>query len=197
MAAVDGKPARRQHAHDAVMSRPVSRRHAAALLLILATIVFVIGISAEPSLGGEATAERLAESADAISAERSEEAAESPSNEEAASEAEETGAPHDEAAEASEAIFGINPESTGAIAAAVVISLLLAAALWFWGTPGVLIVAALFALLFAALDLRELMNQLSQSRTSLVVIALAAALLHGGVALLAGLSLTQRSSSTV
>lgn len=179
------------------MSRPVSRRHAAALLLILATIVFVIGISAEPSLGGEATAERLAESADAISAERSEEAAESPSNEEAASEAEETGAPHDEAAAASEAIFGINPESPAAIAAAVVISLLLAAALWFWGTPGVLIVAALFALLFAALDLRELRNQLSQSRTSLVVIALAAALLHGGVALLAGLSLTQRSSSTV
>ncbi len=54
-----------------------------------------------------------------------------------------------------------------------------------------------FALLFAALDLREVVHQLQESRISLVVIALAAALLHGAVVVLAGLSLTQRSSSTV
>ena len=77
------------------------------------------------------------------------------------------------------------------------ISLALAAALWFSESPVILIVAAVFALLFAAFDLREVVHQLSESRLSLVVIALVAALLHGSVAVLAGLSLSQRSPSVV
>lgn len=172
------------------MSRPLSRRHTAAFLLIPATIVFAVGISAERFLVDEAFVALPAESADTANTESSEEEA-------TESQTEETTEPHDEATEASETILGINPESTAAIAAAVVISLLLAVALWFSDTPGVLIVAAIFALLFAALDLREVVHQLQESRISLVVIALAAALLHGAVVVLAGLSLTQRSSSTV
>jgi hypothetical protein len=184
------------------MMRSVSRRQAAALLLILATIVLVIGTSAERSLAGATTPAHPAESAGTVSGEGSEgggEAAEGHSEEgaekEAESQAEQATTPHDEAREATETILGINPESTGAIAAVVVISLLLAAALWLSGTAGVLIVAAIFALLVAALDLREVMHQLSESRMSLAAIALVAAILHGGVAVLAGLSLTQRPSS--
>jgi hypothetical protein len=182
---------------EGVMRRPVSRHHAAALLLVLATIIFVIGIRAERSLAGDATTARPAESADSVSTESSEEEAESHSDEEAETESqvEETTAPHDEATEASETILGINPESTGAIAAAVVLSLALAAALWFWGTPGVLIVTVFFALLFAALDLREVTHQLQESRISLAAIALVATILHSGAAVIAGLSLTQRPSS--
>ena len=105
--------------------------------------------------------------------------------------ADEAAEPHTEANETSETILGINPESTTAVAAAVVISLLLAAALYYWGTPATLIVAGVFALLFAALDLRELAHQLSEGRSSLVVLALLAAVLHAGVAVVAGLALTR------
>lgn len=182
------------------MSDRLSRRHAAALLLVLATIVFVIGISAERSLSIEATATRPAESTGPASSEdagEAGEAAEGHNEEEAAAEAqpEEATAPHDETTEASDTMMGIGRESTGAITVAVVISLALAAALWFSGAPGVLIVGAIFALLFAALDLREVVHQLSESRISLVVIALVAALLHGSAAMFAGSSLAQRSSS--
>ena len=46
------------------------------------------------------------------------------------------------------------------VAAAVMISLLVAASVWFWGTPAVLVVAVGVALLFAAFDLREVAHQL-------------------------------------
>jgi hypothetical protein len=96
--------------------------------------------------------------------------------------------------EASETMLGINPESTGAVAAAVIISLLLAAALWFWRTPAVLIVAVVFALLFVVLDLREVMHQLSEARGGFAAIALVAAVLHIGVALIAGRGLMRGDS---
>jgi hypothetical protein len=181
-------------------SHRLSSRHAAALLLVLATIVLVFGISAERSLAGEATATGPAESAGPMvseSAAEAGEAAEGHSDDEAAAETHnaETTAPHDEATEAGNTMLGIDPESTGAITTAVVISLALAAALWFSGTPGVLIVGAIFALLFAAFDVREVMHQLSESRISLVVIAFVAALLHGSAAMFGGSSLIQRSSS--
>ena len=198
------------------MTRPGSLRMAAALVLLLATVVFVIGISAERSLAGAAGEVRPAErsavtGAEERAAEGSEghvegEAAEESTNAAAVGGTEETegegeearadeAAPHNEADEASETILGINPESTGAVAAAVMVSLVLAAALWFWRTPAVLIVAAVFALLFAALDLREVAHQLSEARNGLAAIALLAAVLHVGVAVLAGLALTRRDAS--
>src|SRR4051812_30122299 len=135
-----------------MMSHRLSSRRAAALLLVLATIVLVIGISAERSLAAESTATRPAESAGPLvseSAAEAGEAAEGHSFEEAAAvtQNEEITAPHDEATQASNTMLGIDPESTGAITAAVAISLLLGAALWFSGTPGVLIVGVIFALL--------------------------------------------------
>jgi hypothetical protein len=104
--------------------------------------------------------------------------------------------PHSEASETSETILGINLESTSTVAAAVVISLLLAAALYFWGTPATLIVAGAVALLFAVLDLREVAHQLSEGRSGLVAVALLAAVLHAGAAVVAGLALTRREAST-
>lgn len=202
------------------MTRPGSLRMAAALVLLLATVVFVIGIAAERSLAGEAaevgTAENSAATSDGGVEEPAEEAGEGHEEGEAAEEspgeeavggteetagqgeeahADEAAAPHDEANEASETILGINPESTGAVAAAVVVSLVLAAALWFWGNPAVLIAAAAFALLFAVLDLREVAHQLAEARGGLAAIALLAAALHVGVAGLAGLALTRRDAS--
>ena len=184
------------------MTRPGSLRMAATLVLLLATVVFVTGISAERSLAGEAAEGRSGESsavtgAEAPAEEASEDHEEGEETEGEGEEAlaDEAAAPHDEANEASEEILGINPESTGAIAAAVVLSLVLAAALWFWGTPAVLIVAAVFALLFAALDLREVAHQLSEARSGLAAIALLAAVLHVGVAVIAGLALRRGDTS--
>src|SRR4030095_4209463 len=110
--------------------------------------------------------------------------------------ADEATTPHDEANEASETMLGINPEATGTVAAAVVVSVVLAAALWFWGTPAVLIVAAVVAVLFAALDLREVAHQLSEARSGLAAVALLAAVLHGSVAVIAVLALSRGTPST-
>jgi hypothetical protein len=77
----------------------------------------------------------------------------------------------------------------------VAISLLLAAALYFWGTPATLVVVAVLALLFAALDVRELLHQINESRSGLVAAALLAAALHVGAAVAADLALTQRGSA--
>ncbi len=90
-----------------------------------------------------------------------------------------------------ETLLGVNPESTGAIAAAVIISLLLAAALWLWQAPALLVFVAVFALLFATFDLREVAHQFGEARGGLALLALLAALLHLAVAIIAGLALTR------
>jgi len=51
-----------------------------------------------------------------------------------------------------------------------------------------------FALLFLVLDLREVMHQLSEARGGLAAIALVAAVLHIGVALIAGRGLMRGDS---
>jgi len=201
---------------EGVMTRSGSLRMAAALLLVLATIVLVIGIIAERSVAGEPSPARSTETGGVTGSEQSDVASKEGvvghDEGEAAAGADEVGSGEvigepesegeedhaDEAIElhneASETMFGINPESTGAVAAAVIISLLLAAALWFWRTPAVLIVAVVFALLFVVLDLREVMHQLSEARGGLAAIALVAAVLHTGVALITGSGLTRGNS---
>jgi hypothetical protein len=198
------------------MTRSGSLRMAAALLLVLATIVLVIGSTIERSVASEPSPTQSTETGGVTGSEQSEGASEEGvvgHNEgDAAEGADEVGSGEvigepesegeedhaDEAPElhneASETMLGINPESTGAVAAAVIISLLLAAALWFWRTPAVLIVAVVFALLFVVLDLREVMHQLSEARGGLAAIALVAAVLHIGVALIAGRGLMRGDS---
>ncbi|HKE78504.1 MAG TPA: hypothetical protein VKB54_04315 [Solirubrobacteraceae bacterium] len=88
--------------------------------------------------------------------------------------------------ESSERLLGVDPESTGVLGVAVVVSLLLAAAVW-WrgGSPLVLggIAAAMAA--FCALDIREVVHQVNESRTGLAVLAGGVAALHAAAALLA------------
>jgi Flp pilus assembly protein TadB len=87
----------------------------------------------------------------------------------------------------SERLLGINPESTGLLAVAVAVSLLLTAAVWRAGaSPWVLAVVAVAMAGFCALDVREVIHQADESRTGLAVLAVVVAALHLAAALLAG-----------
>jgi hypothetical protein len=123
------------------MERTDRLRMAAALLLMLATIVLVIGITAERSVAGEPSPARSTESGGVTGSEQSEGASE------------EGVVGHDGGA----APEGADEAGSG-----------------------------------------EVMHQLSEARGSLAAIALVAAVLHIGVALIAGLGLTRGDSiSTV
>lgn len=96
--------------------------------------------------------------------------------------------------ESSEEIFGINPESTGLVIAAILAAVLLAVATWFSPVPLVLLAVIAFGVVFAVFDVREVVHQVDESRTGLVVIAAFLALIHLAVAALA--AVVWRSPST-
>jgi hypothetical protein len=83
-----------------------------------------------------------------------------------------------EAQEHAERLFGINLESTSLVAAAVVVSVLFAAAVLTLGMPWLAGVIAAAMLAFAALDIREIVLQAGRSRPGLAAAATAVALLH-------------------
>ena len=78
----------------------------------------------------------------------------------------------------SETLIGINPEATGLVVFAVVLSLLLAALILTVGSPLLAAGVALAMLAFTALDIRELAHQLHESRAGLAALAATVALLH-------------------
>jgi hypothetical protein len=86
-------------------------------------------------------------------------------------------------------LLGINPEALGLLVFALIVSVLLAAPVWFWPLAPVLIAIVGFGLLFAALDVREVLHQVDESRTSLTVIASMLIALHLLVAIFAAASL--------
>jgi hypothetical protein len=203
------------------MTRPASLRAAAALLLILATVVFAIGIAVEHANAGEstdvqpvATAASGASSQEgagqsAVDGEKGHGEGEEVNGEHAEREGEtaaeiakpvgeaaegHTASPAESHNEGGETILGLDPESTGTVAAAVLISLLLAVALWLWGTPPILVIAAVVALVFAAFDGREVLHQVAESRAGLAAIALLAAALHVAAAAVAGVMLARGAS---
>ncbi len=88
----------------------------------------------------------------------------------------------------SETLFGINPESTGLVAAGVIAALLLAGACWWRRIVVVLLGVVGFGLIFGALDVREMVHQLNEHRETLGLVAGAIGVLHGGAALLAGVN---------
>ncbi len=92
-----------------------------------------------------------------------------------------------------ENLFGINPESTGLVAVAVAVSLLLAGGVWLWERRSVLLAVLVFGVVFAALDGREAVHQAHEARGSLVVLAVALGLLHLAVSVVAGLRLRGRA----
>jgi hypothetical protein len=90
--------------------------------------------------------------------------------------------------ETHEAVLGVNVESTPLIVLATIFGLALAAlaATRFGRLPAFLLAVALIALAWTALDVREVVHQLDESRTGIAVLAALVAVLHAMVLALAG-----------
>ena len=101
-------------------------------------------------------------------------------------------APGETATTSSEDLFGINPEAPWIVALGVAASVLLALSIWFRDWPSILIVVIVFGLLLAALDFREMVHQVNESRTSLIVVSLVLAMLHLAAAGIAAVLVRQR-----
>jgi hypothetical protein len=190
-----------------------------ALLLIAAAVLFVIGVAAERAVGEDeeahadevvapqaAEADEHDESDEAGNVERESEGAEVGEPDEAEEERNEAGEAREagEAAESGEthadedeAILGIDPEATWTVTIAVTISLLLAAAIWLFGARSALVGVAAFGVLFALLDVREVLHQLDESRAGLAALVMVVALLHVGAATAAGLALRGSAPAAV
>src|SRR5439155_4816273 len=87
-------------------------------------------------------------------------------------------APGETTATSSEDLFGINPEAPWVVVLGVAASVLLALAVCFRDRRSVLLIVVVFGLLLAALDLREMVHQVNESRTSLIVVSAVLAMLH-------------------
>jgi hypothetical protein len=143
-----------------------------AVLIVAATITFAIGVAIE----------RSQESSSATGPEVSHVEGESaePGHVEGAVSGEVTHT------DSSEKLLGIDPESVGLVIVAVIVSLSLATAVWLRpDLGGLLWLAALAMAVFAALDLREFIHQLDESRTGLAVLVASVTLLHAGAAVIA------------
>jgi len=157
----------------------MSLRAAIVGLIVLATVGFVVGTTIERN-AKESHTETPA-------------AAESESSSESHAEGGEGGAAHaGEGAETGGEFqpFGVDIEAVPFIVLAALVSLGLAAAVW--TRPRSLIVLGVVAaamVLFAALDIREVIHQVDESRTGLAVLAGIVAALHlaaaGAIGLLA------------
>jgi hypothetical protein len=159
----------------------------AAVLLVAATILFVVGTSMERSqarTGEQQEASAVERPAGEAGEHRESEAAEGQSN--AATEGTDE---HASSEESGEELVGINPESAGLTAVVAAVSLLLAALLIVWPRRGLLVAVVVVGLAFAALDVREGIHQANESSTGLLAIALVTGLLHLGAALAAAAAL--------
>src|SRR3954469_839883 len=168
---------------------PRAARRTLAVLVAVATAVLVIGVALERDAR---THEALRTSGETAAPVRH--AAESGSGSEAGETGQSTesgtvsGAPprgERVRVEPSERLLGVDPESTGVLAMAVVVSLLLAALVWRGAAPWLLALVALVMAVFAALAIREVAHQIDESRTGLAVLAVLVAALHLAAAALA------------
>lgn len=85
----------------------------------------------------------------------------------------------------SETLLGVNPEAIPLVVIAVLISVLFAAALLSIGSSVLAAILALVMLALVALDIREIIHQLDESRTGLATLPATVALLHTLVAVAA------------
>jgi Flp pilus assembly protein TadB len=159
------------------MSTP--RRIAAlfALLMLLSTAAFVIGVSVEKSQG---------HSEPSVGETHTDEG--SQAHEEGGSEEGEGAAPQ---SKESVTIGGIDVESTPLIVVGAVLSLALAGAALRWPRREVFAVAVVFCLGFALLDGRELAHQLDEDASGVAVLAGLTLALHLAVAAAAALALAR------
>ena len=158
-------------------------------LLLASTALFAVGVIAERS-----TANEHSEPASTHIGESGE-----PTGEPAGAHEEGEGSSADEPrhaegaagethTETNEAVLGVNVESTPLIVLAVIFGLALAAltASRLGRLPAVLLAVAVIALAWAALDVREVVHQLDESRTGIAIVAIVVTVLHLAAALLAG-----------
>jgi hypothetical protein len=155
------------------------------LLLVSSSVLFAIGTAIEHHHHQEGTAS-VRETTGPT--EGSSESGTGESSEETHPATGETGAAETGGKE-SESLFGFDPEAPWVIAMGVAASVLLALAVWMLRRPGVLVVAIVFGLALAALDLRELVHQVNESRPSLVAVSVVLGVLHLLVAATAGMLL--------
>jgi hypothetical protein len=94
-------------------------------------------------------------------------------------------------------LLGINTESLALEIAAIVASLVLAAAAWLLRQRLVLLAIIAFALVFAAGDGRELVHQINDSHAGIAVIAAVLIVLHLAVAGTAAMLLGPRTGGAV
>ncbi|MEO8425262.1 MAG: hypothetical protein ABI595_15300, partial [Actinomycetota bacterium] len=92
-------------------------------------------------------------------------------------------------------VLGIDLEAPLFVVLAVVISVALAAAVWWRETLAVLVLVLLFALVFAVLDIAEVIHQNDSGRTGVVLVAAVVAVLHLGVAGLAARAVSQTGTT--
>ena len=151
-------------------------RMAAAIMLVLSAALFAAGTAIERSSREEG----------GTHLEEPDEGGEHAE----AGESEEGGSPSGEAEgeESDETLFGVDPDSPLVVAAGVAASLLMAAAVWRSRNRWLLSLVVAAALVFAALDVREVAHQVRESNGGLMVLALVVAALHLGAALSAGLA---------
>lgn len=138
----------------------LSQRSMLAAIIVLATVLFVVGVSIERSEGHDEEPS----------------AAHVEAGEGEASEAGE-GASHEEGED--EEILGVELESTPFIVLAALVSLTLALGAWLRpDSAGLLGLVALAMLAFAVFDIAEIGHQIEESEAGLVVIAALVAGLH-------------------
>lgn len=163
--------------------RARSIRRLTAFLLLASAVAFALGVSVERSSSGEIGGARAPHDPTASAGEGNEqqESSEDGGEGSAEHEASERAGGH-QPGEGVETLLGINPESTGLVAAALALSVLLALAVWLSGSAPLLLAVIAVALVFDAFDVRELIHQAGESRPGLASIAAVVALLHLGVA---------------
>jgi hypothetical protein len=156
-------------------------RRAAAILFVVTAALFAVGVAAEDDTHSEPAAESSstpAEQPAGESGEAHEEGAEETGDEaEEGSGREGDDAGHDESAE-DETVLGIDAESPATVTLAVLVSIALAAGLWFTKRRAVAIAAAVAAILFAVFDIAEVAHQLDESNNALAALALTVAVGH-------------------
>jgi hypothetical protein len=97
----------------------------------------------------------------------------------------------------SEKLLGIDPEAPWVVVTGVALSIALAIGVWVLRRRLVLVLTIAFGLVLATLDVRELVHQVHQSRTSLIAVASILAALHLLVAATAALLLRSRTRTQI
>ena len=151
-------------------------------LLAASSALFAVGVTAERSEADTHAPEAAQTEAEGEAAETHEEAGE------AESEAGQAEPASGETSSEDERVLGIDVESTPLVVLAVPAGLALAAltATRSGRLPGFLLAVALITLAWAALDVREVLHQLDESRTGVAIVAIIVAVLHLAAAAVSG-----------